>query len=79
MVKKYLDAKVDEIAASIEDRAAMKNGKESDGFSSRLLATMCADAFIDILASDDDTRAISRHLSEMSAFVRGGMEASLKR
>ena len=79
VVKKYLDAKVDEIAASIEDRAAMKNGKESDGFSSRLLATMCVDAFIDILASDDDTRAISRHLSEMSAFVRGGMEASLKR
>jgi hypothetical protein len=79
VVKKYLDSKVDEIASSIESRVSEKKGQDSDGFSSRLLATMCADAFIDILASDDDPRAIARHLTETSAFVRGGLEASLKR
>ena len=79
VVKKYLDAKVAEIAESIESRMVKKDGKDSDGFSSRLLATMSADAFIDILASDDDHKAISRHLTEMSAFVRGGLEAALKK
>ena len=79
VVKKYLDSKVDEIASSIESRVSKKKGQDSDGFSSRLLATMCADAFIDILASDDDPCAISRHLTETSAFVRAGLEASLKR
>jgi AcrR family transcriptional regulator len=79
VVKGYLDAKVDEIAQSIASRAERKDGHASDGFSPRLLATMCADAFIEVLANNDDLDVIARHLSEVSAFVRGGLEAALKK
>ncbi len=77
VVKEYLDARVAEIAASIASRADRKDGPASDGFSPRLLATMCANALIEVLANDDDPDVIARHLAEVSAFVRGGLEATL--
>ncbi len=78
VVKEFLDEKVDEIAEMVSNRLARKNAASADGFSSRLFATMSADAFIQILANDEGLHMVAGHLAGFSTFVRGGLRAALQ-
>ena len=78
VVKEFLDEKVDEIASMVSERFARKGSKVSDGFSARLFATMSADAFIQILATNEDLGLVAKHMAEVSDFVRGGLKATLR-
>ena len=66
------------VLSMVSERFARKGSKVSDGFSARLFATMSADAFIQILATNEDLGLVAKHMAEVSDFVRGGLQATLR-